>query len=370
MDIQGQVFSYIDRFKGFEGAPHVAVALSGGADSLALTLILKEWVKSRKGTLTALTVNHGLRPEANDEVATIKNWMLGHRISHVILNWEGEKPTSRIQDRARQARYRLLEAWCEDNHVLHLFVGHHKNDQVETFLSRLTKGSGLNGLASMSALTEKKHVRILRPLLFVSKEELVSYLKSKNQPWIEDPTNKDRAYERTRWRSYLEENRRQEEYQAWIERFQRFRVLWDRLTACLLKDVMMIRADSSVMMSHSDVMNMSPQLIEILITPILRTVGKQDYAPKRKKRERLARALKDSNFKAATLGGCIIQQKKGALMISPERGVRSCAVLSLPEHLQHGRVKTASINLFKGKTENNEESLLKYPLTGSFFTFI
>lgn len=110
-----------------------AVGVSGGADSLALVFLLQEWAKEKQADFTALTVQHGLRPEAEAEAQYVARLMKAHGIKHHILYWKGEKPVSGVESAARTARYELMYDWCRQNGVGALLIAHHKRDQAETF---------------------------------------------------------------------------------------------------------------------------------------------------------------------------------------------------------------------------------------------
>ena len=191
----------MERFGPFENSPHLAVAVSGGADSMALCLVAHDWAVARGGRVTALTVDHGLRPASAKEAAQVGSWVSACGIEHHILRWQGEKPASAVQNSARVARYRLLCEWCRQANVLHLLLGHHSGDQSETVLHRLVRGSGIFGLAGMSALVETSEVRLLRPLLSCRPGALRSLLTERGQDWLEDPSNRDPRFARTHVRS-------------------------------------------------------------------------------------------------------------------------------------------------------------------------
>jgi tRNA(Ile)-lysidine synthase len=193
----------IERLAPFENRPHVAVAVSGGADSLCLALLAQDWVLRRGGALTALIVDHGLRPESADEARTVVGWLTARGIASAVLRWDGAKPSSGVQDAARQARYRLLGDWCRANGVLHALLAHHRDDQVETALLRARRGSGPDGLAGMSAIVEQAELRLLRPLLGVSGGRLRETLRARGQAWLEDPSNRNMRFARVRLRAAL-----------------------------------------------------------------------------------------------------------------------------------------------------------------------
>lgn len=192
--------SLIDIFGPFEDKPHLAVAVSGGADSLCLCLMADAWARARGGRVTALTVDHGLRGGSAAEARQVGEWLAGRGIAHRVLPWVGEKPASGVQAAARTARYELLEAWCRREGVLHLLLAHHADDQAETYLMRRAHASGPDGLAAMAAVSERGAVRVLRPLLGVGKDRLQTALTALGQAWIDDPSNANAAFERVRIR--------------------------------------------------------------------------------------------------------------------------------------------------------------------------
>ena len=194
---------WLNALRDFGAAPRVAVAVSGGADSMALCLLADGWARRRGGRAVGLTVDHGLRADSAVEARTVDAWLAGRDIEHHILPWRGEKPATGIQQAAREARYSLLSAWCRKNGIDDLLVAHHRRDQAETFLLRLMRASGPDGLAGMSARTEWGGVRILRPLLDIDPNALRAFLEAAGQPWIDDPSNADPRYARVRVRGLL-----------------------------------------------------------------------------------------------------------------------------------------------------------------------
>lgn len=187
-------------FDPFETRPEIAVAVSGGRDSLCLALLSDEWVRSRHGKLVALIVDHGLRPESASEAGATAHTMQAHGIESVVLRWAGNKRASGLQEAAREARYHLLAAACRERCILHLLVAHHGDDQAETIAMRAAHGSGPDGLAGMAAQVETPDIRLLRPLLPVPRERLTASLVERGVAWIDDPSNVDPRFERARLR--------------------------------------------------------------------------------------------------------------------------------------------------------------------------
>ncbi|BBK40140.1 tRNA(Ile)-lysidine synthase [Allostella vacuolata] len=190
----------MDRLGPFENRPAVAVAVSGGPDSLALTLLADAWARRQGGCVVALTVDHGLRAEAAAEAATVGRWLAARGIAHRILSHTGPRPATRIQEAARRIRYGLLLDACRGAGILHLLLAHHRDDQAETVAIRTGRGSGPDGLAGMAPVRETPEARLLRPLLGQSRRRLVATLAAHGQPSIADPSNLDRRYDRARLR--------------------------------------------------------------------------------------------------------------------------------------------------------------------------
>lgn len=183
----------------------LAVAVSGGADSLAL-LLLAHALAQRKGSyVMGLTVDHGLRPASKKEAFRVRDWASERGIDHVVLEWCSEKPATRLQEKAREARHDLLIKWCKKNHFPTLLLGHHQQDQEETFWHRLASGSGLEGLSGMKIRTLREGITVVRPLLGFPKDRLKATLMAANQSWIEDPSNQNERFFRSRLRPFLKE---------------------------------------------------------------------------------------------------------------------------------------------------------------------
>jgi len=149
----------------YEERPRIAVACSGGPDSLALALLVHDWAEGCGGAATALIVDHGMRTASAAEAAQAARLLSIRDVASRILRRRGGRPARGVQVVARTARFALLTRWCAENDHLHLALAHHREDQAETVLLRLARGSGVDGLAAMAAIAETPSVRLLRPLL-------------------------------------------------------------------------------------------------------------------------------------------------------------------------------------------------------------
>lgn len=182
----------------------IGVAVSGGGDSVALLCLLAEYARGQQMEVHAVSIDHGLREAAKNEVRFVTDLCGQLGVSHHVEYWQNWDGMGNLMAEARTARYELLADWAHANDVGLVALGHTANDQAETLLMRLARGAGVDGLSAMSQRRVNDGVVWLRPLLEVHRSELRDYLMAKNVNWIEDPTNEDRDYERVRTRDALE----------------------------------------------------------------------------------------------------------------------------------------------------------------------
>jgi tRNA(Ile)-lysidine synthase len=191
-------------FAPLGSASAILVAVSGGPDSMALLHLIARWAdREGRPRIMVATVDHGLRPEAANEAALVASRCAALGVSHRILSWQGTKPATGLQDAARQARYTLLVGVAKAEGASHLVTAHTLDDQAETLMMRLAAGSGLAGLAGMRPEIERDGIRHVRPLLGCAKSALVELCRQEGWPFVEDPSNADPRFARTRWRRLM-----------------------------------------------------------------------------------------------------------------------------------------------------------------------
>lgn len=307
----------------FEPAPRIAVAVSGGADGLALALLAADWAAARGGEAVAVTVDHGLRPEAAAEARQVRRWLAARGMSHSILPWRGPRPATDVQAAARAARYRLMGDWCARRGILHLLLAHHRDDQAETMLLRLARGSGLDGLAAMAPAAElpastgapPPGIRLLRPLLAVPKAALEAVLRQAGQDWIEDPSNRSEAFARARLRGLLPllaaEGLTVERLAATAGHLARARAALDDAVAALAAEAVSVHPAGYAVL-RLDAYRLAPEETALrCLSRCLATIGGADYPPRFDRLERLHGELTapvgGGRARARTLGGCRIE---------------------------------------------------------------
>ncbi len=315
---------------GFEPAPAVAVGLSGGGDSMALVLLLRHWVAEWGGSLLALTVDHGLRPESADEAAAVGQAMARLGIPHRILRWEGEKPLAGLQAAARAARHRLLAAACGEAGILHLALAHHRDDQAETVLLRLARGSGIDGLAGMAAVRADGAVRVIRPLLGFSHDRLLATCRAEGIDWIEDPSNRNPGFARARLRAAADllggEGLDATRLGEVARRAGRARAALEQATAGLLAEAATIHPEGWVTLAPTPLLAAPAEVALRALAQALAAVG-GPHPVRDEALERLLDALADGQ--GTTLGGCVVRMRRGAVMVAREP-VAAIERLSVP----------------------------------------
>lgn len=321
----------------FEPAPEIAVAVSGGADSLCLMFLVHRWAERLGGRAIGLTVDHGLRPESADEAAKVGAWLDARGIFHHVLSWPGA-PGGNLQARARAARYRLLGEWCRDAAVPHLATAHHREDQGETLLLRLARGSGLDGLAGMAAISERDGLRVLRPLLSVPRERLRATLREEGQPWIEDPSNDDPAFARARIRATLARGpglspARLADAAA---NLAGVRAANEHAVAELLARAVAIHPAGFAWIDAAPLCRAPEDLGLRALSRVVTCVGGGAYPPRFVRLRRLYRAFTEDGLQnGRTLAGCRIVTRRGRILVCREAAAADHALALKPGHGGH-----------------------------------
>lgn len=197
-------------FHDLEALPAVLLAVSGGPDSTALMLLVTRWRAglARGPKLIAATIDHGLRPESAAEARAVAKLARTLGIAHRTLRWNGKKPATGLQEAAREARYRLLAKAAREAGASAIVTAHTLDDQAETVLIRLSRGSGAAGLSGMRRVRPlhtdaAANCVLIRPLLSIPKSRLIATLRAENILFAEDPSNRDPRFTRARLRGLM-----------------------------------------------------------------------------------------------------------------------------------------------------------------------
>ena len=302
-------------------APVIAVGVSGGADSLALALLLQESLPSVK--IVALTVDHKLRPSSNDEALYTKKIMDLYGIEHHILTWDGEKPTTGIEEQARIARYNLLTVWCKNNNVSYLAIAHHLFDQAETFLMRIHRGSGVLGLSSMEEIIVKDGINVLRPMLDIHPEILKDYLRNKNITWVEDESNYCDDFLRVKMRKFLpilekEVGISAERLCDTVKNLKRTKKFLEDTVNYIIENQTKCWRNIAYSFDYSVFLDWHNELKFYILGRIIKDLSGNLYTPEAEVLLSIIKSIIDNNFESTTLGGCIILKTELKVFISIE----------------------------------------------------
>lgn len=313
-------------FAPFETAPYLAVAVSGGADSMVLALLAHQWVCARGGKIVAMTVDHGLRGDSASEAKWVSQQLQAQGIAHIVLPWVGQKPSGAVQEQARIARYGLLDQACEQRGIFHLLVAHHQDDQSETIAMRHTHGSKPMGRAGMSARRFLKTTRVLRPFLSVAKVDLIATLNAHGQDWIEDPSNQNPKFERVRIRQNPEQladlgsTADFGQKNAQSDAAQTRQVIEGQLAGLLARSVMILPVGVAVVDMNEVLSCQDADISCYALGQIIRTIGGAVYMPSFEALTSLWNDLQTDASPRISLGGCILHRKAGRLYIYREVG--------------------------------------------------
>ena len=305
----------------------IAVALSGGPDSLALLFLAARWAgKKRRVRLFAFTVDHGLRPESAKEARLAAGMAKALGVPHRILTWKGEKPKAGLQAAARDARYRLLAEACRAEGIRDLLVAHHQDDQAETFLLRLARGSGVDGLAAMAPLRDMPgapNIRLLRPLLAFPRARLAATLDKADLEAIQDPSNENERFDRVKARRILKEldglGLDAARLADTAEHMARVRIVLEADTRALLAQHARLAPEGYVLADAGALAAAPDEIALRALAEILKCVGGADYPPRFDALAAIHAALKSGALgRGRTLHGCKLSLHRGDLLVLRE----------------------------------------------------
>ncbi len=307
----------------FGDAPRLAVAVSGGGDSMALCRLLEIWSRRHSAELHALTVDHGLQRNSATDAARVGTWMAALGIPHHILRWRGEKPSSGIQARARQARYRLMADWAARRGIGQLVLAHQMEDQAETFLLRLERGSGLDGLAAMAPVSRRASLSLLRPLLGVPAARLRATLVGLGQDWLEDPSNLDQRYARNRLRVLLPRLFPGAD-PAWpiartAIKLGKLRSRLEQATAEAMNEIAEVYPPGYAILAPGPLIGLPDEILGRVLANLVMRLGQGAYPPRRRSLERACLEIRRTEGALSlTLGGCLFKRRAGGILVCRE----------------------------------------------------
>jgi len=315
---------YSEFVSSLNARENLAVAVSGGPDSLALAYLAKCYSIKNKITVKFFLVDHKLRAESTKEATSVKKLLQKVGITCKVLSWKGKKPSRNIQSLAREARYSLLAKECSKDNIKHLLLGHHSNDLFENFLIRVVRGSGLNGLVSFnkSVKYKDKDLNILRPLLNLEKNDLINISKIVFKFFVKDPSNINEDYKRTRIRNLLysleKEGLDLKKLELTINNLKdsdkSIKFYVDRN---LKKNVVFLKRKNIYILSYN-FFDQSHEIVFRSLTSLIQKLGKKYYPVRGKSINELMKKINEKSFTKVTLGNCYVERVNETILISQE----------------------------------------------------
>tara|TARA_Y100000389_G_scaffold47067_1_gene42129 strand:+ start:123 stop:1163 length:1041 start_codon:yes stop_codon:yes gene_type:complete len=332
--IHKRIFNYLNNkkllktFKEFENAvkinENLALAVSGGPDSLSLAFLAKCYALKHKVNIKCFIVDHRLRKESSIEAKTVKKILKKINLNCKILIWKGKKPTKNIQSLAREKRYSLLVDHCKKNNINNLLVGHHLDDLSENFLIRIVRGSGLNGLVSLDKRSKYKNqnFNIIRPLLDIEKKDLIYVAKEVFNFFINDPSNFSENFKRTRIRNLLlgleKEGFDKKKLILTIKNLKDAdRSIKFYVDKNLKNNAVYVKSKNSYILNQN-FFDQSHEVVFRSLTKIIQIQGMKFYPVRGKNIDNLMNKIYTKSFSKVTLGGCFVEMFNKSIIISKE----------------------------------------------------
>ena len=308
--------------------PHkcIALAVSGGPDSTALMVLCALWAKARKSApdILVLTVDHGLRSESAVESTRVAEWAERLGLKHKILRWHGEKPTTNIQAAARDARYTLMIDVCLRADIGVLVTAHHLEDQAETFLLRLARGSGVDGLGSMETVSHQYGIKLVRPMLAVPRARFRASLKAIGHPWLSDPSNENERFARVKVRGLqpaLDDlGMTSARLVATAQRMRAAQEVLERAADRLARDAVTLDPAGYCVIKHEKICNAPHDTALRVLSRCLMSIGGKSDRPRYSRFEALLSAITDDARCRRTFWGCRIVRRGDGLWVWREAG--------------------------------------------------
>ena len=297
------------------------VAVSGGPDSLSLSALMKTFSIEKNVKVFFVLIDHGIRKNSGIEAKKVKILLKKHKITLIILK-NKEEINRNIQGKAREIRYKLLLNFCKKKNVTYILTAHHSDDQVETFLIRLSRGSGVQGLSSMKNITKlEKNINLVRPLLDFKKNDLISFAKKIFGTTFKDPSNNDNKYLRTRIRLLRKSlDKTGIHHDQIIRSIKNLASANETLTSYISKitkeNVKIVKKE--VLINYQNISKETFEIQRRILSNVIKKFVKSYYPPRSKKIKNVINALSQNKQKKLTLSGCIIEKAGKLLSIKKE----------------------------------------------------
>ncbi len=292
----------------------LAVAVSGGSDSMAMVMLLQEFCAQKNIKLVAVTVDHKMRESSSQEAREVHEILTKKKIYHEILEIDAQKlPQKNIESALREMRYELLLSYCKKHKISHLFLGHIIGDIAENFLIRLFRGSGLDGLSTIAEVSEVNKIKLVRPLLNFEKVDLQKYLQAKEITWFEDESNLDEKFLRNKIRRFFAEFEERELIHKRIknasDEISKMRDLFDAMMLAQASEILEFKADEFFLIDHKKLCELDEKFALKILSLVAMEVSGKKYKPRLKDLRTFYQYLRDNlQIKPRNFYGCEVVQ--------------------------------------------------------------
>ena len=342
----------MDKLGPFNKKPHLAIALSGGQDSLSLAYLSKKWIKIKNGLLTVLIVNHNTRIETDKESSLAASWTKDWNINTKILKIkENNIFKDKKQEILRKNRYNIIIKECKKNNIPYLLTGHHLEDQAETQVIRFLKGSNIEGLQGMIKNIQYSNIKLIRPMINIKKNEISSVLPIK-QRWIEDPSNKSNKYFRNRLRFFLKK-----ENSINLKHINKSSIKLKKINDFLNYQIkIFFKASINTYIYGYAIISLIIKklnfiILEKILSKIIKKYSGSIYPPGYNKIINLIKYILKNKFKGLTCGGCIIKPYKKNIIILREYSlINNISLTKEKKIIWDNRFVISGLSLFKKNT--------------------
>ncbi len=313
-------------YKQFESeldlSDNFIVAVSGGADSLALSFLTKIYSIEKSIKAKYIMVDHKLRKNSTKETIFAKKLLQKLKCKLIIVTWKGKKPKNNIQSVAREKRYSLLINKAKKFKINNILLAHHKDDLFENFFIRILRGSGLNGIASFDKRSKEKNINLIRPLLNFSKQDLESLSKHVFKSFIQDPSNENEFFKRIKIRKLLK-NLQSEglDLKKFNLTIQNLKIANESIKSFTKKNLYYnstINYKNKSILLNKEFFNQPKEIIFRSFTEVIKIVGKKYYPARGKKIVKIINIINEGNFHKTTLGNCLIKKVNQTIIVSKE----------------------------------------------------
>ena len=308
--------------KSFKIDTNFIVAVSGGADSLALAFLTKVYALKKNLNPRYFIVDHKLRKESTYEANKVKRILKSLKINSQVLTWKGKKPTSNIQSSARSKRYELLFFKCKKLKINNLILGHHIDDLIENFFLRMARGSGLKGLVSLGTNTQIENINLIRPLIKFDKRDLIFLSKFIFNFYVDDPTNDDIKFNRIKVRNLIKEfedfGLDKEKFQLTIENLKKSDQSIKFYVEKNKRENSNFNYRKNELILKENFFDNSHEVIFRSLSDLIHLVGKKPNFVRGKKIENILSKIKVQKLRKETLGGCVIKMVNHTVILTKE----------------------------------------------------